>query len=286
MKVTLLKPIGYCQGVIEAINQSFAIKEKHINQNVYVFGHLVHNDDVIEELKEKGIISLDVSKKDPLELLESFSANDVVIFTAHGHPKLYEKILDQKQVTYYDTTCKNVNDNMKIIKENLGRGVIYIGKNNHPETIAALSIDKDVVLYDINEGINFDDVKTSSPIIVNQTTLSILEIYHIHQDIIKHIPGAKFYDEVCSATRVRQVALKDIDDEYDLILVVGSIKSSNTDKLYQIAKENQNIDVYKIDNLNSLRDLDLSNYHQVLITSGTSTPYRVIKEIKDYLERI
>ena len=287
MEVKVLKPIGFCVGVVEAIKGAINIKKQYANQNVYVFGYLVHNETVINSLKEEGIISIDISNKDPLELLEQFKEGDIVIFSAHGHPKEYEKILERNHVVYFDTTCSKVKKNMDLIRENLSRGVIYIGKRFHPEATAGISVGDSVSLYDIKEGFSFENYPYTSPIVVNQTTLSFLEIEAIHEDIKKHLPEAVITDEICDATRSRQEALKKLDKHYDLIVIVGSTKSSNTDKLYQVAKElHQDSLVLKVNSLEELKTYNLTNIKNAVITSGTSTPYKNIQEIENYLKGV
>lgn len=287
MRVDLLKPIGYCLGVVEAINTSLKVKEEYKDYNVYILGHLVHNENVIDELRKRNIITLEFKKDQFFKILDSFNENDIVIFTAHGHDEKYDQFLMKKGIKFFDTTCEKVKRNMDLIKENLSRGVIYIGKKNHPETVAALSISDDIMFYDIKEKMDFSNVEYYNPIIVNQTTLSFLEIYQIHQDIKKHIPNSEILDEICSSTRIRQENIKNLKGDFDLILIIGSKESSNTDKLFQIAKEtHSDIDCYKINNKSDLIDLDLKKYHHVVITSGTSTPYQVIEEVKKYLESI
>ena len=285
-KVTLLKPIGYCFGVISAIEKAKEVKEKYPNFNIYVFGELVHNSFVISSLKELGINTLSINKDNALDTLNSFSKEDIVIFTAHGHPSFYDEVLDKKGIIYFDTTCINVKENMRLIKENLHRGVIYIGKKDHEETIASLSLGENIVLYDIKEKIDYSKVKFDNPLIINQTTLSILELIEIHQDINNHIPNCELSNEVCGATRIRQEQIKNIDDSYDLIVIVGSKNSSNTTKLYQISKEyHKNKKVLQINDVSDFENEDITSFTNVIMLSGTSAPMEIILKIKDYLER-
>ena len=285
MKVYELKPFGYCYGVMNALELIRTVKDKHLDKNVYVFGMLVHNNDVVKYLNGIDVITIDTSKIDKEERLNQFSSDDVVVFTAHGHDYKLEEILKKNNVIYYDATCKNVLKNLELIKAHTkNKQVIYIGKKNHPETEAALAISNKVVLYDIKDDIDYSLIKDNDPLICNQTTLSFLEIKDIHLDILSHFPKARLEDEICSSTRVRQENIYNFKGEVDLVLIIGSIQSSNTDKLYQIAK-NKFLDskVIKVENLNELKNYDLYKYHSALITSGTSTPLQSILEIKEYL---
>ena len=96
--IKLLKPIGHCYGVINAINLAKSVAEKYKDKNIYVFGLLVHNEEVTKELDSYGIKTIDLTNKNPLEVLKKFNSRDIVIFTAHGHPDVYEDILSIKDL--------------------------------------------------------------------------------------------------------------------------------------------------------------------------------------------
>ena len=280
--ITLLKPIGHCFGVLKAIEIAKETKEKYKDKNIYVFGLLVHNEEVVKALEEDGIKTIEMNEANALELLNKFTKDDVVIFTAHGHPQEYEEVLKKNGVTFVDATCKKVKDCFNVIKE--ANEVIYIGKKGHPETVAALTMNKNAHLYDIKEGFDYSVLKTDNPLVINQTTLSFLELERINQDIKNNLPRAFVYDEICNATLLRQQAVKDLKDDVDTIVVVGSKKSSNTMKLFEIAtKEHPNKQSVLVGSLDELKPLNLK-YKNAVIVSGTSTPYETIAKIKEYLE--
>ena len=187
--ITLLKPIGHCFGVLKAIEIAKETKKKYVDKNIYVFGLLVHNEEVVKELENNNIKTVMMNEDNAIDILNKFTSNDVVIFTAHGHPEIYEEILKKNKVTYVDATCKKVKDCFNVIKE--ADEVIYIGKSHHPETVAALTMNKNAHLYDIKDGFYYDVLKTNNPLVINQTTLSFLELEQIHQEInffIRTIP--------------------------------------------------------------------------------------------------
>ena len=287
MEVKVLKPIGYCFGVVNAISLALKVKNEFKDKNVKVLGYLVHNEEVVEYLNSKGIISIDTTNKNKEELINSFVKDDIIIFTAHGHEEYLENLLNERGIKYFDATCERVKKNIEVIKTNSTRSIIYIGKKFHPETESALSYSKNVYLYDIKEGIDYSKIKQNNPIVINQTTLSFLEIENIHKDILKNLPNAIIEDEICDATRVRQQQIKEIEKIYDLIVVVGSNKSSNTEQLYKIAKTHHKDSlVLKVNNYKELEKEDLSKCKRSLITSGTSTPLETIENIKEYLRGI
>ena len=284
MPVSLLKPIGHCFGVLKAIEIAKKTKEQYIDKNVYVFGLLVHNEEVVKELDKLGIKTIEMNEDTAIELLNKFTPNDVAIFTAHGHPQAYEDILNKNNVTYIDATCSKVKDCFNVIKQ--AEEVIYIGKNHHPETVAALTMNPHAHLYDISGGPTFTSLKTDCPLVINQTTLSFLELEQIHQDIKSKYPNARFYEEICDATLLRQAAISKLDKSVDTIVIVGSNKSSNTMKLYDIAsKIHPNKQVIRVSNVEELKALKIE-FTNAVISSGTSTPYTTIAKIKEYMESL
>ena len=280
--ITLLKPIGHCFGVLKAIEIAKETKEKYKDKNIYVFGLLVHNEEVVKALEENNIKTIEMNEDNATTLLNKFTKDDVVIFTAHGHPQAYEDVLNKNGVSFVDATCKKVKDCFNVIKE--ADEVIYIGKSHHPETVAALTMNKNAHLYDIKDGFDYDVLKTNNPLVINQTTLSFLELEQIHEEIRNKLPNARFYDEICDATLLRQIAIQKLDKGVDTIIIVGSNKSSNTMKLYDIAtKVHPNKHVVLVKDVNELKEKKL-RYNNVVIASGTSTPYQTIERIKKYLE--
>ena len=281
MAISLLKPIGHCFGVLTAIEIAKKTKEQYKDKNVYVFGLLVHNEEVVKELDKLGIKTIEMNEGNALELLTKFTPNDVVIFTAHGHPQAYEDILNRNNITYVDATCSKVKDCFNVIKQ--AEEVIYIGKNHHPETVAALTMNHNAYLYDIS-GVPFDysQLKSDHPLVINQTTLSFLELEQIHAEIKNKLPRATFYDEICNATLLRQQAIKDLKDDVDTIIIVGSKKSSNTMKLYELAKSlHPNKQTILINNVDELKDYQLT-FKSAVVASGTSTSIETINAVKDY----
>ncbi|MBO7573858.1 MAG: 4-hydroxy-3-methylbut-2-enyl diphosphate reductase [Bacilli bacterium] len=282
--ITLLKPIGHCFGVLKAIEIAKETKEKYKDKNIYVFGLLVHNEEVVKDLEEHDIKTIEMNEDNAIDLLNKFTSDDVVIFTAHGHPRVYEDILKKNDVTYVDATCSKVKDCFNVIKE--AKEVIYIGKAGHPETVAALTMNQNAHLYDIRSGLDYSLIKSDNPLVINQTTLSFLELARIHQEIKDKLTNAVFYDEICNATLLRQKAINELGDDVDTVIIVGSKKSSNTMKLYEIAKNiHPDKHIVLVNNVNELKEYGLV-FKNAVIASGTSTSIETINEIKDYLSSL
>ncbi len=284
MEVALIKPQGYCAGVMQAIKLAVEAKEYNPNRNVFVLGMLVHNKIVIDELARHEIKTLEGDNE--INLINSLSEGDVIIFSAHGHDPKLDELAKSKGLIIYDATCPKVANNMNRIREEIkaNHQVIYIGQKGHRETNAALSLSNNVSLYDTKLLINYQLITDKSPYVINQTTLNFIALEDIHNDIKKHIPGARIANEICAATRLRQEAILNIGKDTDLILIVGDQKSSNSKKLYDLAKEHySNSDVYLVRDLEDVKKLDLANKKKAAISSGASTPLFLVEEIHEYL---
>ena len=282
--VTLLKPIGHCFGVIKAIELAKDVSNKYKDKHIYVFGLLVHNEEVINYLDSLGIKTVNTSIDNPLDLLKKFTKEDIVIFTAHGHPKTYEEVLNSRGVTFFDATCTKVKECFNQIKE--AEEVIYIGKLHHPETSAALTMNKNAHLYDIKNGFDYSVFITDHPLVINQTTLSFIELEAIHQEIKAKLPNSIFAEEICNATLLRQKAINNLDSGVDTLIIVGSKKSSNTMKLYEIAKtKHPDKQIILANNVDELKGQPLK-FNNAVIASGTSTSIETINQIKEYLNSL
>lgn len=188
--------------------------------------------------KSKNICVLDTNKTDIETLINSLCEGDVIVFPAHGHNPHLNLLAKAKKLIVYDATCPVVSHNIKTIQDKIAQGykVIFIGKENHPETKAMLSLSKDVVLWDENILLN-NQISTNSNIFVaNQTTLNYASLSDIHKKITSTFPYAITQNEVCQTTRLRQESLQNIPSTCDLILIVGSNYSNNTQELLHIAK--------------------------------------------------
>lgn len=285
MQVALIKPQGFCSGVTKAVSIAKQAKKENPDKNVYILGMLAHNQTLIDDLTKEGLITLD--DKDEYKAIDLLTKGDVLIFTAHGHDEKVEKYAIEKGLIIYDATCFKVKSNLDKIKKEVNddHQVIYIGQSGHKEAVAACSVSKNVSLYDTKLLINYQLITDKNPYVINQTTLNFYELSKYHEDILSHLPGARIENEICAATRLRQEAVKNIENDTDLIVVVGHQKSSNSNKLYEIAKSIHNSStVIMINDLNDLiNNYDIAGNKKAAIISGASTPQYVVDEIYHYL---
>lgn len=277
MKVTILKPKGYCAGVARAINIALQAKKDHIDKDVYVLGMLVHNHHVSNLLKSHSINIVDS--------LDEIKDGDVIVFNADGHTFHEREIANKKHLLIYDAICPKVESNLNKIKDEIDKGhqIIYIGQSHHQETKIALSISPEVILYDDKNGIDWSKLKDDSPFVLNQTTLNSLDIVNIYDIIKAHLPEARISNEICPTTRLRQQSVATIKD-VDAIIVVGDLVSSNSKRLYEIAKSTHpDVFVAMVSDIEDLPLDELRNKKHIAISSGASTPSDVIDLIYDKL---
>lgn len=288
MKVDRLEPIGFCFGVKIALGKLKEIKNDYSNNQIYLFGPLIHNDLVMKELENEGIKVIDYKKENALELLNKFKSDEIVVFSAHGHDKKYEEVLTKNGVKFFDLTCDIIKKNLLNIINNKEKEIIFIGDKNHHETIASLSYGKNIFLYDKKDGdFDYSKIKTKDPLVLNQTTLSFIELKKIFDDIKKNIPEAIFADELCNTARLRQEKTKSYSGDADLILVIGDKKSSNTTKLYELVNEfHKDKKILFLNSIEELKEHELKKYKKALLISGTSAPNSLVDQIEIYLKEI
>ncbi|MFA5503550.1 MAG: 4-hydroxy-3-methylbut-2-enyl diphosphate reductase [Erysipelotrichia bacterium] len=289
MKITIIKPIGYCFGVTEALKIAKRAKLEHPTKEVTIIGMLVHNEQVIKQLEESGIKTLYEKGKSYLELLQEVEDHSVVVFSAHGHDVQMDDVARKKSLIVYDAICPKVKMNLELVLKELAnkKKIIYIGQKEHPETIGVLSLSKEIILYDDNL-LNNNQISTNQSILViNQTTLNYLNLQETFEKIKAKFPNSTILGEVCSASRLRQQAIERIAPDVDALLVVGSKKSSNTNKLIEIANQaHPTLETHLVLTLEDVKALPLKNKKHIAVASGASTPLETIDVISKYLNNL
>ena len=285
MIINKIEPQGFCGGVKNAIDiAKKAIKNENNIKPIYLLGSLIHNEHVMKSLEDLGLILIDDKNKTRLELLDEIKSGSV-IFSAHGvSDKVYLKA-KEKNLNIIDATCpfvKIVHNNIKKYL-NLGYDIVYIGTKGHPECEGVLGIsDKIKLITNKQDALNYQN-NNDNIYLSTQTTLSIYEIDEIINILKNKFKNIIIDNKICNATTVRQEAIYNAK-KTDLFIIVGDQKSSNTKKLYNIAKEKFNAIM-----INDKNDLDvnlLKNINEISITSGASTPSYLVDEIIEYINKI
>jgi len=279
-KIYLASPRGFCAGVNRAINVVNAVLLKHGNP-IYVRHHIVHNDHIIKDFEGKGVIFV--------ERLEDIPKESIVIFSAHGSsPELYKQAKERK-LHVYDATCPLVTKVHLEAKRYADEGyfIIYIGHNNHAETVGVLgevSHDRIIRVGSTKEIENIGNIEPKKIVILTQTTLSIDDTQKIVTAIKRKYPCAIIPPafDICYSTQNRQNAVKELAKKVKTILVVGSKTSSNSNKLRDVALK-QGIEAYLINDKTEIDAKWFEGKSMVGITAGASAPNELIKDVIRYL---
>lgn len=280
MKIILGKTAGFCYGVKRAVDG--AMTETDNNKNIYCLGEIVHNKSVIKELEQKGVEFID----------DINQAKEKVIIRAHGVPKeVYEKAKNSK-IEIIDFTCPHVLKIHKIAEEYSSKGyfIILLGKKTHPEVIGIESFcgKNKIVIQDEDEvQIAIKTIENSgipNIVIIAQTTYNSKKFDKIVNEIKENIDkNIKIEKTICPATETRQKETEEISKKVDVMIIIGDKKSSNTNKLYDIACSNCK-KVMFIQNRNELNFEEIKNSNKIGIMAGASTPNKDIEEVIIFLE--
>ena len=285
LKIYLASPRGFCAGVKRAIE----IVEKAINKYgtpVYVRHEIVHNKQVVDELKEKGAIFVD-------ELSDIKDSSRPVIFSAHGVPKSVPDEARLKNLSYVDATCPLVSkvhrESEQLYKK--GYEIFLIGHKNHPEVIGTMgqlpkgSIKLVETKNDV-ENLKADNYKKPLAYIT-QTTLSVDDTAEIINALKNKFPEIKgpIKEDICYATTNRQSAVKEIASKCDLFFVVGSRNSSNSVRLVEVAKKAGCKNSQLMHSEKEIPFQEIKNSDTIGISSGASAPEKLVQALLNNIKK-
>lgn len=275
MEIVVAKTAGFCFGVERAVNKVYE-QVKSGKKKIYTFGPIIHNEEVVRDLEEKGVEVIH-SEEELLRL-----SSGTVIIRSHGvSAHIYESI-KSRGLEVVDATCPFVRKIHRIVRENsqAGRQVIIVGSPSHPEVqgIVGWSVTPAIVIESVDEAEKLNLEPGTKTAIVSQTTFN----YKKFQDIVEKI-SEKRYDNyivntICNATWERQEEARQIASQVDAMIVIGGKNSSNTQKLFEICKKECSNTCY-IQTLKDLQDSALEAAGSVGITAGASTPKNIIEEV-------
>ena len=281
MKIYLANPRGFCAGVDRAIEIVERAIEKH-GPPIYVRHEVVHNKYVVNNLKNKGAVFVDEISEVP--------EGCVVIYSAHGVSQAVRKEANDISAIIYDATCPLVTKVHKevIRRQKYNHQVILIGHAGHPEVEGTLGQSDDSSSITLVEsvgdidGLNFNQERDIS--FTTQTTLSVddtSEVIEALQEKFPNIQSPKKSD-ICYATQNRQDSVKEVIKHSEILIVIGSKNSSNSNRLKEIA-DNQGKPAYLIDSSDDIDEQWLNNINSVGITAGASAPEILVQEVVSFL---
>ena len=282
MQVLLAKPRGFCAGVDRAIE----IVERALTlygAPIYVRHEVVHNKFVVEDLKSKGAIFV--------EELDEVPAGSTVIFSAHGVSQAVRREAEARGLKVFDATCPLVTKvHVEVAKKRTqGREIVMIGHHGHPEVEGTMG-QSDGGMYLVEGPEDVERLKVRDPdnlAFVTQTTLSMDDARRTIEALKDRFPGivGPKRDDICYATQNRQDAVKALARECDVVLVVGSPNSSNSNRLREVA-ENQGVPAYMVDNAGELEPEWVAGKNVVGVTAGASAPEVLVNQVIDKLRAL
>jgi 4-hydroxy-3-methylbut-2-enyl diphosphate reductase len=274
-EVLLAEPRGFCAGVDRAIE----IVERAIDKfgaPIYVRHEIVHNTFVVEDLKRKGAIFI--------EELADVPPGATLVFSAHGVSKAVQAEAAARGFQVFDATCPLVSkvhvEVAKLAKE--GYEFIMIGHKGHPEVEGTMGqLDHGIHLVeDVEDVARVQPAQTERLALVTQTTLSVDDAAEITAAVRARFPTVRQpkQQDICYATQNRQDAVKDLSGQVDVLIVVGSPTSSNSNRLAELARK-LGVDAYMVDNAGELREEWLHGKARVGLTAGASAPEVLVQEV-------
>lgn len=276
MEIIKVHPQGFCKGVINAIkltNESLNNAKKPI----YMLGSIVHNSNITNTYSNLGIIIVK-------SLSEVTPNKGSIIITAHGVSNYKLEKIKELNLDIIDTTCESVKQIQNIVRDKINNGytVLYYGVKNHAE---CLGIEEDYIdnknfyLIQSIEDIEKIDIKNDKIFFTNQTTMSYFKTLEIIEKVKEKYPQAIIKEDICYATKSRQLAFIESSKKSDFSIVVGDKKSNNTISLANICKTYANKPCALIEKLDDLKNINFSSYSTISVTSGASTPGIIVDEV-------
>ncbi len=281
MKIIRASVLGFCFGVRRAVELAEKALSENKDKSVYSLGPLIHNENALQALSDKGLIAVDEERADEIP------PESVVIIRAHGVAPSVTDVLESKKCKIIDATCPRVKASQKMVERysNDADYVVLTGDKNHGEVIGIagyagknFSLIQD---YKEAEGFVLDDSDSKNIILLSQTTYSPKEFLRIEQLFKKRYKNLAVMNTICPATNERQTALLELCKNVDGVLVVGGKNSANTKRLYQTAAANCKYAAH-IQTAAEIPELFLK-LKKIGITAGASTPDSIIESVENAL---
>ena len=277
----LLSPRGYCSGVSRAVNMANQVAKLY--GTFYATEDIVHNKTFTKQLEQKGMKKVDS--------IDDIPDGSTVMFSAHGISPQIAKKAENKELTIIDATCpvvKSIQNDAKECAEH-GKTIIIIGNKAHAEIVALtgyVNNAKFYVVYNENEIDLLPDLNETEVVYFSQTTLDNLFVDEIIEKLKSKFPKIKAGSNsgVCYATKERQNVVRAIASSVDLIVVVGSIHSSNAKRLVEVALNSGAKNAVLVDSKNEFNDNWMNEVKSIAITSAASTSEDLVQELLEYLK--
>ena len=276
MKILLAKNAGYCFGVRDAVNMAYDTAKEH--GDVYMLGHIVHNENVVDDLDKAGAKVVDS--------LDNVPDGRPVLLRAHGtHVDIVEEAKNKK-MNIVDATCplvRDIHDEIKALEAD-GRKIIIIGDHGHDEVVGIASQVKDpIIVATADEATELRKTKRAG--VVSQSTQTIENVQDIVNILMSKVVDLRFINTICFPTKRNQEQIKELSKQCDVMFVIGSFTSANSKRLTDLSKE-RNSRSYQVTCASDIDEKWLDNCETVGISAGASTPDNIIGEVLNKIKEI
>ncbi len=276
MKILLAKDAGYCFGVRDAVDLAYETAKKH--GDVYMLGHIVHNENVVNALDGAGAKVVDT--------LEEVPDGKPILFRAHGTSVDTWGDAKSKDMNIVDATCPLVWEIHEEVKklESEGRKIIIVGDHGHDEVVGIASQVKDpIIVATPEEAAALRKTKRAG--VVSQSTQTIENVQEIINIIMTKVFDLRFVNTICFPTKRNQTQIKELAKQCDVMIVIGSFTSANSKRLTALAKE-RNQNSYQVTCADDIKSDWLKNAEVVGVSAGASTPDSIIDEVLTKIKEI
>jgi 4-hydroxy-3-methylbut-2-enyl diphosphate reductase len=285
MEVVRISPRGYCHGVVTALRIAREVAQEGSGEPVHMLGHLIHNTHATGELQELGVTLVD-----PPTRLAGLDAIDrgTVILTAHGVSPEVKRRAEARGLRTVDATCADVARTHDLVRDLAGRGyeIVYVGRRGHPEPEGVIGeAPGRVHLVQELADVERLDVRSERVAVTCQTTLSVWDTEELIEAVRRRYPGCEVHNEICRATQDRQEAAVRAAADVDVVIVVGSPRSSNSRRLAEVVRTIAGKPAHLVDTVEELRPEWFQGARRVGVTSGASTPTHLTRRVVEHLER-
>jgi len=276
MEIKVAKNAGYCFGVKRAIEMVEETLKKYEGNRVYSLGEIIHNPQVVERLKRRGLIVV----RD----IEDVEENSTVIISAHGRSEEDIARLKKKGCKIVNATCPYVRLPQSIIKKMSSEGylVILLGDREHPEVKGLVSFAKGENIRVVNTNEDFSGLEADKVAVLAQTTQNREDFNKLVNSLLGRFTEIRIFDTICDATKIRQEEAIKLAQEVDLMIVIGGRNSANTKRLYELSTRY----CKRVLHIETEKEIDrsiIADAERIGITAGASTPNDIIKAV---VERI
>ena len=276
MKILLAKDAGYCFGVRDAVKLAYDTADK--DGEVYMLGHIVHNENVVKDLDGAGAKVVDS--------LDSIPKDKPVLFRAHGTSVETWENAKKNNMNIVDATCPlvlEIHDEVKKLEAE-GRKIIIVGDHGHDEVKGIASqVKNPIIVSSSKEALSLRKFKRAG--VVSQSTQTIENVQEIINIVMTKVFDLRFVNTICFPTKRNQSQIKDLAKQCDLMVVIGSFTSANSKRLTALAKERNN-NSYQVTNADEINLDWFEKVETVGVSAGASTPDKIINDVLTKIKKI